>query len=221
MEASLTSSLRWSTADLADAIEAGLKSRAKQDDAEHAVYGFDALDELGLHPVIASSLVDAGLGVHREQRYPGHRHKRSKASGWRCDFALTPDDRPLREPDVDSTLFDDPNALDLDHAYWLEVKLVAQFETEGPFRRYSAELLQPVTKDVKKLWSDDRLRFGGLLLVLLTANREVAEHDLGVWHERCLQKNLPVHPPAIRGFPITDRIGNAWCGLGVFGVRAS
>ncbi len=215
----MLNSLLISPFDLADAAEVALQQRAAQDDLEHAVYGFDTLDELGLHPVLAQGFEAAGWGVWREQRYPGHRHKRSKASGWRCDFALTPQGRALREPDVASTLFDPADAVDLQEAYWLEVKLVAQFETQGPFRRYSAELLAPVTKDVKKLWSDDQLRFGGLMLVLFTQSREVAEHDLKAWYERCLSKGLPVYPPATRGFPITDRIGNAWCSVGVFGVR--
>ena len=96
---------------------------------------------------------------------------------------------------------------------------MAQFETSGAFKRYSAELLSPVMKDVKKIWSDGVIQHGGLLIALFTQTQEIAEHDLAVWHERCMRKGFPVGPPAVRGFPITDRIGNAWCSVAVFGVR--
>lgn len=211
--------VRWSAADLADAVAAGLQRQAREDDAAQAVYGFDALDELGLHPILQQSLRDAGYGVWPEQRYPGHWHKRSRAEGLRCDVVLTADGTPLRDPQIRDTLFDAAPATDAEAAYWLEVKTVAQFETDGPFRRYSAELLQPVTKDVKKVWSDGVIRHGGLLLVLFTVSQEVAEHDLAAWHTRCIEKGYPVGPPAVRGFTITDRIGNSWCAAAVFGVR--
>ncbi|MBB6430798.1 hypothetical protein [Algisphaera agarilytica] len=211
--------MRWSVPDLADVVEAGLRAQSADDDAEQSVYGFDARDELGLHPVVQQAFTRVGFGVWPEQRYPGHWHKKSKAEGLRCDVVLTPDGLPLRDPDVKGTLFGGQPATDADQAYWLEIKTVAQFETSGPFRRYSSELLQPVTKDVKKIWSDGVIRFGGLLLILFTANQEVAEHDLAAWHTRCIDKGYPVGPPAVRGFPITDRIGNGWCAAAVFGVR--
>ncbi len=218
----------WSTAEIADALEAGLKRRAMADDAEHAVYGFDAQDELGLHPILKKALQgqgDAGegapgeWGVLTEQRYPGHWAKRKKSEGLRCDLVLTPSGLPLRDPELKGTIFNTVEACDAEDAYWLEVKTVAQFETGGAFRRYSAELLNPVTKDVTKLWNDGVIRHAGLALVLFTADAEVAEHDILAWHERCVRKGLPVQVPAVRGLSITDRIGNAWCAVAVFGVR--
>lgn len=211
--------MRWSTADIADAVEAGLRQRARADDLEQAVYGFDALDELGLHPLIHHALRNAGFGVWPEQRYPGHWHKQKRSEGLRCDVVLTAGGRPLREPEVKGTLFDTPDAQDPEAAYWLEIKTVAQFETAGAFQRYTSELLSPVAADVKKIWNDSVIRHGGLLLVLFTQDQQTAEHDLIAWHQRCLERGYPVGPPALRGFAVTDRIGNAWCALGVFGVR--
>lgn len=205
--------------DLADAVEVGLRERAREDDAAQSVYGFDALPELSLHPLVRQAFLDAGWGAWPEQRYPGHWHKKSKAEGLRCDLVLTPERLPLRDQGIKDTLFDGQPATDAEAAYWLEIKTVAQFETSGAFRRYSAELLQPVTKDVKKIWSDGVIQFGGLLLVLFTADQETAEHDLAAWHMRCLDKGYSVGPPAVRGFAITDRVGNGWCAAAIFGVR--
>lgn len=209
----------WSPADLADAVYEGFLARADADNLEQAVYGFDALAELGLHPLIHESLLRAGYGVWPETRYPRDWIKAKRSEGMRCDVVLTPDKRAIRDPRLKGTLFDSDEAVDAENAYWLEVKTVAQHEKTGPFRRYSAELLAPVANDVKKLWSDTIIRHAGLLLVLLTESREVAEHDILAWHKKCLDRGYPVAAPAIRGFKITERIGNAWCAIAVFGIR--
>jgi len=211
--------MRWSTSDIADAVEAGLKQNAIEADLEQAVYGIDALNELGLHPLIERAMSDNGYGVWREQRYPDDRQKTKRSEGLRCDLVLTHDGLPLRDPLIKGTLFDDQPAADPQASYWLEVKTVAQFETSGPFPRYAAELLSPVVKDIKKIWSDGSIRHGGLLLILFTTSQEIAEHDLATWHTKCLDKNYPVGTPAVRGFEINDRIGNAWCAIAVFGIR--
>lgn len=211
--------MRWSIADIAEHVEAGLRERARADDLEQAVYGFDSLNELGLHPLIQQSLRCAGCGVWPEQRYPGAWAKRKRSEGQRCDLVLTQNGLPLRDPELRDTLFDTDRSEDAEGAYWLEVKTVAQFESAGPFKRYSSELLSPVASDVKKIWQDGVIQHGGLLLILFTHTREVAEHDLAAWHERCIQRGYPVGPPAIRGFAITDRVGNGWCAIAVFGVR--
>lgn len=217
--------MRWSTADIADVVAQGLEHRARLDDLEQAVYGFDHLDELGLHPLIHAALRTGGYGVWPEQRYPGDREKKKRSEGQRCDVVLTPftdAGRPalrLREEAAKGTLFDDGEAVDPRDAYWLEIKTVAQFETTGPFGGYSGELLSAVAQDVMKLWRDPHLRHAGLLLTLFTADSSIAEHDAVAWHARCLERGYPVGVPASRGFAITDRIGNAWCAVYVFPVR--
>ncbi len=213
--------MRWSAADIADAVADGLAERAREDDLEQAVYGFDALDELGLHPLVHEALRGRGWGVWPEQRYPDDQARPRRSEGKRCDVVLTPAPHglPLRDPLIKGTLFDNQPAADPEQSYWLEIKTVAQYEKAGPFKRYSAELFAPVTEDVKKIWTDSRITTGGLLLVLFTAGQEVAEHDLAAWHTRCLDRGYPVAAPAIRGFAITDRIGNAWCAVAVYGIR--
>ena len=209
----------WSAADLADLIEAGLKRRKEADDLEQTVYGFDSLDELGLHPLIQEALAEGGYGVWPEQRYPDDRKRKRKNEGRRCDIVLTPDGLPLRDPAICGTLFDDQPAVNDEEAYWLEIKTVAQFESGGPFRRYASELLSTVTEDVKKIFQDSQICHGGLLLVLFTQTPEVAAHDIQVWHQRAIDRGYPAAPPVTRGLAITDRVGNAWCEIALSTVR--
>ena len=209
----------WLTSEIADVVVQGLRRRAKEDDVEQAVYGLDAEDELGLHPLIQAALRTCGWGVWPEQRYPSDWAKPKHSEGQRCDVVLTHDNLPLRDPLIRGTLFDAIEAEEPEHAYWLEIKTVAQYEISGPFARYSAELLWTVTQDVKKLWSDPVIRHAGLLLVLFAESHEITDHDLGVWHQRCLGRGYPVAVPEVAGFDITDRIGNAWCAVALFGLR--
>ncbi len=207
--------------DIADAITAGLKARAALDDLEQAVYGSDSLPELKLHPLVQAALREAGYGVFPEQRYPSDWINPKRSEGLRCDVVLTRDagGPGLRDPRTRGTLFDTLDAVDPEAAYWLEVKTVSQHTTDGPFRGYSRELLSPVADDVKKLWADSLIFHSGLLLLLFTESREVAEHDLLAWFDRCLKRGYPVASPSARGFEIGNRIGNGWCEVAVFGVR--
>lgn len=204
---------------IVEAVAGELQGRAAADDLEQAVYSIDALDELGLHPLIQRGLRTAGFGVWPEQRYPADRTRRRRSEGKRCDVVLTADDRPLLEPDAEATLFADERAVPLEAAFWLEIKTVAQFTTEGPFGGYSGELLQPVTHDVKKMARDPWLFHAGLLLVLFTADQMVAEHDLRTWERRALDRGYAVAPPVIRAFEINDRLGNGCCSAALFPVR--
>ncbi|MDY7109989.1 MAG: hypothetical protein SYC29_15260 [Planctomycetota bacterium] len=208
----------WSIADIADALEAGLRRRMKEFDREQSVTGLDALDEVSLHATLAGSLVEAGYGVSREQRYPADRERRRGSEGERCDLVLTPDGRPLREPDAKATLFERSDAVEPDEAFWLEVKLVAQFTEEGANRNYTSQLLSGVRHDVTKLSKDRDILHSGLLIVLFVHDAIVAEHDLGVWLDRSLQHGLPVGAPSVRMMPMTDRLGNGVCAVAVYPV---
>ncbi len=202
---------------IADAVCAGLEREARRLDEEQAVQGLDALDELGLHPLLEGALRGAGFGVHREKRYPADRRKRTQIEGERCDLVLTPDGRPLAAPEAEPTLFDPPDAVGLADAFWLEVKLVAQFDTEGPNRRYASQLATP-RQDVSKLSKDRGIHHAGVVIVLFAEDDRVVEHDLGLWYRRCLDRNLPISPPNLQSFTLTDRLGNARCAVAAYGV---
>lgn len=211
----------WSAYDIVEAVTSGLRRRAAALDQEQAVYGIDVLDELQLHPLIQQSLRDAGFGVWPEQPYPSDRkpHHRKPQSAKRCDVVLTPDDRPLMDPDAETTLFEPRDAVVMEAAFWLEIKTVAQFTTEGPFARYSAELLSPVSQDIKKLAGDPLIFHAGLLLVLFTETRAVAEHDLAAWLDRVIKRGYPVAPAVMQGFELNDRMGNGYATVALFTVR--
>lgn len=210
----------WDVVRITEAVATSLQHEAQARDAEQAVYGIDVLDELQLHPLIQRGLRQAGFGVHPEQAYPSDRvRRRRKSEGKRCDIVLTRDDAPLLDPEAEQTLFGTDDAVPLDAACWLEVKTVSQFTVEGPFPRYSAELLQPVTRDIRKLAQDPAIFHAALLLVLFTADAAIATHDLAAWEQRALQRGYPVAPPIVRDFAITDRIGNAHLSVALFAVR--
>jgi hypothetical protein len=201
--------LMWWAGDVADALHHGLARANAELSREQAVYGLDALDELGLHPVLEQVLRESGYGVHREKRYPADRVKRAESHGERCDFVLTPDGRELHEPDKAGTLFDAPDAASLRECYWMEVKVAHQSTVEGPNPRYSAQVLSVSRGDVAKLNKDPDIVHAGLCFIAFLQDEEVARHDLRVWYDRCIERGLPVSYPSIRIVPITNRLGNA------------
>jgi hypothetical protein len=75
-----------------------------------------------------------------------------------------------------------------------------------------------VHHDVTKLSKDRDILHAGLLLVLFVESDAVADHDLGVWQDRCLSKGLPIAAPSRRTVPITDRLGNKTCVLALYPV---
>ncbi len=211
--------VRISVADIADAIEAGLRDRCARLDLEQAVYGLDALDELALHPIIAEALrAHGGFGVHREQRYPGDRMRRRVSEGERCDFVLTPDGRELVKEDARGTLFDAPDSIGLDEAFWLEAKIVSQFTIDGPNHNYSSQLLSTVREDIVKLAKDPGILQAGLLIILFVRDEQVIDNDLNIWQNRCIERGLPIGAPSRRTFPLADRHGNACCAIAVYPI---
>jgi hypothetical protein len=206
--------------EIADVLEAGLRRAFEQRDIEQAVYGLDVQDELALHPVIEHILREAGYGVHREQRYPADRltSRLRLSTGERCDFVLTPDNRPLMAEELRGTLFDSPQSIALDEAFWLEVKVVSQFTLEGPNANYSSQLLSCVRQDVTKLSKDAGILKAGLLIIMFVRDEIVADHDLNIWQDRCLSRGLPIGAPSVRRIPMTDRHGHGLCVIALYPV---
>lgn len=213
-----TVAIRWCCATVADAIAAGLEEQARQVEVAQAVRGLDSLDELALHPILRATLTAAGYGVWPEQRYPADRRKKRRSEGERCDLVLTPGGRPLVVPEAEATLFEPTAAVPLGQALWIEVKVVAQHLEGGPNGRYATELQQPVRRDVAKLAKDAGIGHAGVLLILFTADRRVADHDLAMWERRCLERGHLVEPPRVRRIDIGDRLNNRLCTIALFSV---
>jgi len=193
-----------------------LRAEADRLDAEQAVRGVDALDELALHPILRSGLANAGYAALPEQRYPGDRARPNRAEGERCDVVLLDeadaDHARLLDPLDAGTLFAERGVAP-ESALWIEIKIAHQHALiEGvarPNPRYGAVLLREAPKDARKLHRDPHIRSAALLLVMFNTDEPTARHDVEAWRRRCLERAIPLAAPYQRRFPINDRIGNA------------
>ncbi|MCW5755160.1 MAG: hypothetical protein KIT24_10690 [Phycisphaeraceae bacterium] len=223
----------WSTVELLEAIAAGLGEHERALAREQAVYGLDALSEVELHPLIASSLERSGWQVVRECVYPGDAEVKRSARD-RCDLVLAPEGAsgvrdPVRERQLsEGTLFAEcptrGEEADAEDAYWLEVKTVGQWGlTHGVCcanAGYAAEL-RGLVEDLGKLGRDPVIRFGGVLVVLFTETEAAGAHDLDVVVHQALDRGLPAGVPERSGFAMTDRLGNAWCTVAIVPARCT
>jgi len=209
----------WVPQDMLHAVKVGLTEKAGIYDTEQAVRGLDALDEISIHPIIQKAFRAPGYGVFPEERFPSDRLKKNRSEGKRCDIVLTPNNKPLASPDRENTLFDPPNTVNLEDAYWLEVKTTSQFTTNGePNRRYSAELMAPVRNDVHKLAKDPKVSHAGILLIVYVAETAIFEHDLTIWQQSCIERGYPIGTPLRTKFTISDRIGHQYAAISLIPV---
>lgn len=113
----------------------------------------------------------------------------------------------------------DETAAGVDEVFWLEIKTAGQFTyVDGvpcPFG-YGPSFVRGVTGDLKKLRDDPDVLHGGAMMVLFCASEEVARHDIAEVGTRCADRGLLATVPTVCGVPIPDRIGNRWCGVGLF-----
>lgn len=221
----------WNLHHLARVAAESLEARSRALDAEQAVEGLDARDEVQIHPLLAEAFAREGFGVHREVPYPTEpRRRAARSERARCDLVLTPE--PGQRPcdpaheshlaeDAEGTLFAPaprPAALvEPAGCFWLEVKVVGQFAcvqgVPGPNGAYGSELTGALTGDLRKLAADPAIGPAGLLVVLFTADERTARHDLELAMSRALSRGLRVGFPAMSGFAIADRMGNSRCTL--------
>ncbi len=210
--------MMYSPADIADALATGLQQAAHARDAEQSPFGIDVLDELGLHPLLASGLKLQGWGVFTEERYPSGRARRQKTHGERCDLVVTADGRALRAPEEPENLFESPCAVDLGDALWIEVKSARAFHADGANPRYAAELLGAPSEDVVRLSTAPGVRHAMLALVLFARAESDGREHLAEWERTMHAEGLPVDTPRIRSLAIADRIGHAACLIAVSSI---
>jgi hypothetical protein len=210
--------------------------------AEQAVHGPDALTELQLHAVLAEGLAAAGFGVQREVVYPGeHAAGVRRSARARCDLVLLPEPgMQLADPAAEQALLDraettlfgeiademgeNPGSVAPADACWLEVKSVAQHAyVDGvpvPNRAYAAQLVRGPAADLVKLARDPSIWAAAGVVLLFCENQAVGDHDLQCLAHRLLDADVPIGTPEIGGIAIEDRVGNAWCAVGVYPVRS-
>lgn len=231
----------WTVPGILAALIDGLREADQRLTDEQAVYGLDAADEVGLHPVLASGLHSAGYGVHREVLYPGeHTAPVRRSARNRCDLVVVPEPgQALADPAVEQaallaaedTLFGgvahemagSAPAVSASEAFWLEIKTVsqhAQGEAVMTRRGYADRLVKGPAADLVKLAKDPSIWFGGVAMVLFAESESVARHDLAAMAHRCLDAELPVAGIELGGTRIQDRAGNAWCGVGLLALRS-
>lgn len=232
----------WRMTDILESLSAGIADLNARLRSEQAVHGVDSLDEVGLHPVLSEALSTAGLGVLREVVYPGeHAAPVRRSARARCDLVVLPEpgmtlEDPAAEQAVlaagEGTLFAGL-AAELSHsargvppgeACWLEVKSVAQYAyvdgVPGPNRGYAEQIVKGPMADLVKLARDPSIWTAASVVVLFCTGEDIGRHDLHAVAHRLLDAELPVGSPEIGGVAIDDRVGNAWCAIGLYPLRA-
>ena len=222
-------------------LAAGISRAESQLIAEQAVHGLDARDEMQLHPILASGIESTHYRVFREVPYPDQPEKLPKESErQRCDLVITPahatgiTDDIHRRKEVDraaQTLFApvaermlerDAHLVEPEDAYWLEIKTIGQYHIvdgyAGPNRRY-ASAFNACAADIRKLASSPYLTRAGLGIVLFCAAETIGTHDLTAFMHTCLDRELPVRSLRTTSVPLTDRIGNQTCTIGLIEVQ--
>jgi len=214
----------YDLADIAEAAARALHAESDRLDEANDPRGLDAPRELGLHPLLAEGLERAGFGVHREIRYPAGAAKRKRSAGDRCDLVLTPSPgHHLADTGLAGTLYATAG-LPPERACWIEVKTVRQFAlvsgvaSEDP--GYASRLSGPAARDLKKLAADPAIQRAASMIILFARDEHTATRDLAAWAHNALDRGLPAGDQRLRGFPITDRLGNAWCAVAVTAVKA-
>ena len=232
---------RWSGRELVEIAAQTLRDRDLALREEQAVSGLDALDEVGLHPLLGEGFRGRGLGVHPEQVYAGVVQDRAiRRDRERCDLVLAHDpEARLIDPvtelvEIDrasGTLFEpvaesmvpEGRVVEAGEAYWLEVKTVSQISyvsgTPGPNSAYATQLVGGPAADIVKLAREPTIEHGGAMMILFAQDMHTIEHDIGQMFHRLLDKDLPISETVWEAFEIEDRAGNGACVVALAGVR--
>ncbi|MCA9279569.1 MAG: hypothetical protein H6815_00935 [Phycisphaeraceae bacterium] len=209
---------------------------------EQSPVGVDMHTELELHEIIKQQFVAdfPDLTCIREQPFPGKPLSGPKLTDrQRCDFVLLPaGSTSIADPEqvrreraaVADTLFAGSSVEAVTHkgladpsdCFWLEIKLARALITGErgvrPNPGWSKELIQLPISDVEKLAEDPLIERSALAILAFGPDERTVCHDLDIALTRALDRGVALRSPIIRGQPITDRIGNAWCSIAVWPV---
>ncbi len=228
--------MNWDPYDIMKQCEARLQSASDAMDQEQQPKGLDSLTEKQIQEILGNGWEEAGLIALRELPFPSIRRKGANFSQReRCDVVLLPPettgvrDASVKPDEPSPSLFlaDSPTPppllADPSDAFWLELKVLGQFEyrsgVPGPNRQYGTRLVKALHDDLQKLEDDALVRWGGVLDVLFVAEEGVAQHDMKIALDRCIDRQLIPGTVITGQFPLADRIGNRLCSLWLTLVR--
>jgi hypothetical protein len=230
----------WTAQQIVSMLITGLREAESAFAVEQSPLGLDALSETELHPILAAGIAASGLTALREVPYPGaYRRGPLPRERERCDLVVLPEGSAglldplslMRAAEVRAaTLFAEvteplPAGTAPEDAFWLEVKVVAQYayveDVPGPNGAYTSGLTRGPGLDIAKLAREPMIDAGGVAIVLFGAEAAGIRHDLGAAFSAMLDRDLPVSSPAIEVMEIADRAGNAAVGVCVVPLRAA
>ncbi|MEM9065149.1 MAG: hypothetical protein AAGB51_06620 [Planctomycetota bacterium] len=186
-------------------------------DYEQAVRGIESLDAKAITQIVRDGLVLSGLGVLRDERYPG-----SGARGPRCDLVIGPEPGfrlGAGDPAEALGLFEPTAACVLapEEALWIECRVVGSVvDNTGAAGRRA---LPACVSDVQRLAEEGEVSDGGLLVIHFAAHDEVARADRDGLVSAMLDAGLPVGPIEHERFEISDRLGVTVCSVWLLPVR--
>lgn len=200
----------WNLSLLADHVRAALADAEEALRLEQAVRGIDALDEVGLHALLAGRLA-LHFSVAREVHYPSTLGKKL-THRQRCDLVLTPAGCPLRLDFAPPLLFDPSSQVGPDAGFWLEVKAAWQFRAGGVRHgAYGAQWRNGIVADLRKMEAEPAIRNGGLLLIVFNESNVVLDKDLTLIEDVLTEQEVLAGDRQVRTLAILDRIGHSRC----------
>jgi hypothetical protein len=107
-------------------------------------------------------------------------------------------------------------------ACWIELKAAGQhrFVDGVPVSHHGySGFVSGCLADARKLSRDPLIEFGYCGVILFTADRAIAEHDLAMMVHKLLDKDAPIRDSLWRSIDIVDRIGNSCCTVALMRVR--
>ena len=211
--------MTWDDEEILALAGAALEAESRILDDGQEPKGLDSFTEKQIQEIAARGIEGGGYLVLREEVFPSIRRAGARRSQReRCDLAVLPKGasavRESREHS-ESLAFGGAAEAGPDEVYWLEMKVLGQFEYRKgipvPNRQYTTNLIKAFCDDLIKLDDDPLIRSACVIQVLFVESEKVAEHDIAVAMGRCIDRGIIPSTPRVRSFPIADRIGNRLC----------
>lgn len=199
-----------SPADLADALELGIR-RAQQQRAQAEPAGsLEGLSDDALHALAAESLAATAPWSARAVPYPGFEPPRAsrKARAPRCAVVVA--GSPLDEPSTGLDLYSDHRAT-AESACWIEITVAREWRSLARCPDYHRAFATRSLRWAAQLATDERVLHGRLAWVILASTAQRALADLHAWERLAVAEGLPVGAAVSRTTVLPDLEGNAAC----------